>query len=580
MIEVPTRVKEALEDGSYLKNYRFIILDENGEEEFTIDNNNLVSESVSIDERLCSEDTIKFGLCEGCQLQFEYFGFPDIRGRRIHAYIDVQYKEKDGSLQWHSISLGFFEVRECAMQFSTGIRKCSCYNKLYSEYLDAKADELVKELVNAGECGVTNKLSVHTLLKMLLQGYSIEEVFEEETEYSAAISGRSYNKIAVPVAYADGTTTGGYYYIHTVNGYIIPKGFSEDDFFSFRIYAKQIRQKLKDKGIVSASRYTIANGEVYSFEEYAKTNFNGARAVGGGADIISTSGEKILELKFGKAEEDVITDYITNIRKGVSITIPVKVTGGNSSDPDITEAERETMNNLYEQFISEVNVVDCTHKILAPIEKYRLTSAVMEELSDITIRKLQSAVYETRCLFGRLDRITDLFSGVELNNKRLLPAQILYPERDLYPKGLSIRAKKSTFQQLWVENDNVKKFRYLIVTYKTVDAEGAEIEKVLQRTINNDGNTDYHMSDNWLFKNFVWTEEEVGIYADNMIEKMQNMTWFPFEMWCVGLPFLETGDEIEIPTDNGTYTTYILQRQMKGIQSLADSYINGTLNIF
>ena len=65
MIDVPVRVKDALRDGRLKKNYRFVVLTSGGSEDFTIDNDTLVSESVKFDERMCSDDTIKFGLCEG-----------------------------------------------------------------------------------------------------------------------------------------------------------------------------------------------------------------------------------------------------------------------------------------------------------------------------------------------------------------------------------------------------------------------------------------------------------------------------------------------------------------------------------
>ena len=65
-----------------------------------------------------------------------------------------------------------------------------------------------------------------------------------------------------------------------------------------------------------------------------------------------------------------------------------------------------------------------------------------------------------------------------------------------------------------------------------------------------------------------------------MVTKMQPLRWFPFEMWCAGLPYLETGDEIEVSIGQTTYTSYVLQRQLKGIQNLQDTYINGTLDIF
>lgn len=88
------------------------------------------------------------------------------------------------------------------------------------------------------------------------------------------------------------------------------------------------------------------------------------------------------------------------------------------------------------------------------------------------------------------------------------------------------------------------------------------------------------MTDNWLFKNMLWTDADVGAYADRMVPKLQDITWFPFEMWLPGLPYLETGDEIEVTVNDSTYTTYILQRQLKGIHNLQDTYINGALDIF
>jgi hypothetical protein len=108
----------------------------------------------------------------------------------------------------------------------------------------------------------------------------------------------------------------------------------------------------------------------------------------------------------------------------------------------------------------------------------------------------------------------------------------------------------------------------------------SEVEKTLQRTVNEHGTDNYNMSDNWLFRNLVWDDATVGDYADAMVEKLQNVTWFPFEMWCAGLPYIETGDEVEINMDEGAYTSYVLRRTLKGIQNLQDQMINGTLDIF
>ena len=110
-----------------------------------IGNDNLVSESVKFDERMCSDTELKFGLCEGTQLEFQYFGIDNITGHRIKAEVDVQYDDGDG-ITWYTIPMGWFMVDSCSRQASTGIRKASCYNKLLSDYLDAKANEEMLDL--------------------------------------------------------------------------------------------------------------------------------------------------------------------------------------------------------------------------------------------------------------------------------------------------------------------------------------------------------------------------------------------------------------------------------------------------
>jgi glycosyltransferase involved in cell wall biosynthesis len=99
-------------------------------------------------------------------------------------------------------------------------------------------------------------------------------------------------------------------------------------------------------------------------------------------------------------------------------------------------------------------------------------------------------------------------------------------------------------------------------------------------TVNSDGTTDYYMDDNWLLKNLVWTPAQIDTLASSLVDKLKKVKWFPFEMWAAGLPYLETGDELEITTKSGTYTSYILQRQLQGIHNLQDTYINGQLDIF
>jgi hypothetical protein len=135
------------------------------------------------------------------------------------------------------------------------------------------------------------------------------------------------------------------------------------------------------------------------------------------------------------------------------------------------------------------------------------------------------------------------------------------------------------YSQLWADEGNVHKWRNLIITYKGI-VDGQEKDIVYQKQINADGTDDYYCSDNCLFRNLVWTSDRIYYYATEMVNSMRYITWFPFELWCAGLPYMETGDRIDIPYNGNTYSSYILQRQLKGIQNLQDTYINGTLDIF
>ena len=663
MIDVPVPVKEALRDGRLKKNYRFVVLHDDGTEDFTIDNDNLVSESVNIDERMCSGDIIKFGLCEGASLEFQYFEKANITGRRVKAFVDVEYKESPyeevgtideaapypgyrydvttagdyliyfgpdqrnkayGAMKAHSgvstwytitwfdnnhgevnipdveagdtlylgsnprqyakatvyleventytIPLGFFTVKKCSRQASTGIIKATAYNKLQSKYLDAKANEYVTELVEQGEYGYTDKISLYTLLKDLLQGYGIEKssynyIVPQLSDY------QSSNITAIRICDSSGNNTNYYVYLYMIE---VGVDLDHEEFYKFEAYTSSLKAHAKEYVWENYKTYTTKIGNtVYTLEELANTAYS---------DSYDLCGEISL-----RKHVDINTYFFT--RKGgrtnlytgdysechqLCVSIPVHVTVSTSQpyiNPTLWRSYFE------ETWGSDYQFFKIQQKDLSSAEKIRITKAEAEAFGDVTLRDLQSAVFETQCQFGQLSRITDLFSGVELNHSRLYPAEDLYPATDLYPGGAAVSATKSMYSKLWADEGNIHKWRYLIITYKGLDGNGNEADFTLQRTVNSDGTDNYNMSDNWLFRNLIWTAADVGDYADAMVAKMSDITWFPFEMWLAGLPYMETGDEIEISLGEDTYTSYILQRQLQGIQNLQDTYINGTLDI-
>ena len=676
MYDVPVLVKDALRSGAYKKNYRMVVLATDTLEEFTIDNNNLVKESVHIDERMVSGDTLKFGLCEGSSLEFQYFDKENITGRQLQCFIDVDYDNMgwnavktltnadntyicdydtryriilpsysdlsvsithDGQTETtqyismittepvdlgtlsvgdeislsanydfeielqkdfiaYTIPMGFFTVSKCSRQASTGIMKVTAYNKLMSDYLDAKANDFIDNDIENED--FTGSMSLYSLLNKMLEGFSIDSSTYElrrtwqrttpwsNPGYEPAITPSNlydangqYLPLFLHVSYArevffEGTATPDYVAIEA-SDFVKSKTMQLwEDFFEEYPEAESYKIPLSQNPLVLVNLKDCIDTSLYDEARTFDTLY-----YKGGFEWVRRQSIQPYELNFPNYGLNSMSDFHYTDMIFPVMDFPTGIWIADSIDLDYTKAQTKML-SWSTDLINNGNGVYAYSftKVLTPMEKYRVTEN--DFASEVTLRELQSAVFETACQYGQLDRQTDLFSGVELNQSRLFPQDTLYPAANLHPHGAAISGAKSMYEKLWADEGNIHKWKYLIITYKGLDGEGNEVDKTLQRTINADGTDNYNMSDNWLFRNLVWAAEDVGTYADAMVAKMQDMTWFPFEMWAAGLPYLETGDEIEIPLGEETYTSYILQRQLKGIQNLQDTYINGTLDIF
>lgn len=512
-------------------------------EQFTIDNDTLVAESVNLDERMCSGDKLKYGLCEGSSLEFQYFNHVNIKGYRVQVFIDVDY----GYSTPATIPMGYFIVEKCSRQASTGIMKATAYNKLQSDYLNQKANSLIEQAYQDGltQDDYINNVTVNYLLAKVLEGYTIDDyqplnydiicntqnsgVYDyndefETIEYYLCVSVMVQTNISysnIVGGYNRVTLSDLYNFKSAIIGILGGGAYLEAPVEQLT----RFRLKFKHNGsIMDYTRYPLANNEFQT-------------------PLI----------------EDIVTNQWINEpgqpRAYLIIDIPVRhliSSTGTATDTDVANA------------LAAFNTLGL--KVERQNQSSPLGKTVVNQdianWPDVTLRQLQSAVFESGCQFGMLDRETDLFKGVNLltNTARLT-------------------VDPSMYSQLWADEGNVHKWRNLIITYKGI-VDGQEKDIVYQKQINADGTDDYYCSDNWLFRNLVWTSDRIYYYATEMVNSMRYITWFPFELWCAGLPYMETGDKIDIPYNGNTYSSYILQRQLKGIQNLQDTYINGTLDIF
>ena len=618
MISVPERVKDALRDGRLLKTYRFNVLESDGTVDFTIDNDTLVYESVKIDERMCSGDTLKFGLCEGSSLEFQYFDHENITGRQLQCFIDVQYKDADGDLDEHTIPMGFFTVKKCSRQASTGIQKVTAYNKLQSEYLDQNSNQILIEARQSYDTRYV-KYNAITLDAVLNQALADYEIIDYETDVQMGIPNYFSQTTNVqhwdlPIYDQNHNQTGNYLHAlqTTISFGVMDENLLEyidgsrpywslQGFWKVQINCENLKtiylqylQNYKDQ--LGLNNYLLKlDNEYVDFIEY----------------FMSFVFYPMSQLTQYQYPQITIYTYEQSTPwrpdKGIlNITSPViaPICGAWSNSAGIDRKALGTITYIPSLFVVNTNMAysgtdeerqETRINALNLIENIDFTlfkqyesgigSIIVsdQDLSsypNVTLRQLQAATFEVNCQFGQLDRVTDLFSGAELNHTALYPADTLYPANDLYPGGTSETSFRSWYSKLWTDTVGEQSFRNLIITYKGLDQNNTPADFTLEVVVDQNGTTDYIMDDNWLFRNLIWTQADIESYAAAMVTKMQSIKWFPFEMWAAGLPYIETGDMIEIIVGDETYTSYVLQRQLSGIQNLQDTYINGTLDIF
>ena len=114
------------EEPSYVKSVSVDSVDIDGyiNGNFSITNSNLIQESFSLTESLCSQDNLKFGLCESAHCEFEVVGRGDkFIGKTVKPYItpitpdnfdysNINFSTEDfsGSTWWNTTNLRYYKT--------------------------------------------------------------------------------------------------------------------------------------------------------------------------------------------------------------------------------------------------------------------------------------------------------------------------------------------------------------------------------------------------------------------------------------------------------------------------------------
>ena len=173
------------------------------------------------------------------------------------------------------------------------------------------------------------------------------------------------------------------------------------------------------------------------------------------------------------------------------------------------------------------------------------------------------SICEINGCFGHIGRNGKLrYVVLEQMIEGLYPADDLYPSDDLYPAD---------------PLGTTEEFRSHYISCQYEDFICQHIDKLQIRQEENDigaisgtGDNCYIIEDNFLV--YGKSAADLQTIADNVLSVIGVVWYRPAQVEARGNPCLEVGDGILLYTTRETIYTYILQRTLKGIQALRDSY--------
>ena len=159
MLTVPSEIKDLLHEDTCKKNIRIHF--PNGERS-DICNDLIVMDSVRFTESLCSQNELKFGLCESPVFECEVVGVGNIKGATIEVYCEIfcpasvegAVFRPDLQVYVYPIMYGKFDVQECKRQADMNHRKITAFGEQASVYI--KKNQVIDRKHNVAVASNTN----------------------------------------------------------------------------------------------------------------------------------------------------------------------------------------------------------------------------------------------------------------------------------------------------------------------------------------------------------------------------------------------------------------------------------------
>ena len=623
MINIPSEVQELFKSDSVLKNFHVHF--PNGEYR-DLHNSDVVSESVRFTESLCSQQYLKFGLTEASQIEFECVGVPNIRGVVIQCAIEIDVSSLgDAWIEANTNAAESVLLNESGT--ALGAENGNAIGgTVYIEdsFLTPQvvhlSDSFIGYRVPYGEfivdsCPRNHGAMAHRrvtaygrqIYEDAMQIYGIQKkssmIINPETYYEA------YNTDPANMTDMTRVTSSNQYAIPMEYGYNTAAGTSRYAYFNgirFAEFSLSISEADANKKILIWTDFPEC--------EYddPDTAIDLARLVGRaapsgylygrGVKQASTSGRYFSVVTgalrpcvfirnsanfcypiFIKPQQKYVIDIRnlvyswnkTNTQNLLYITVRIPIIWTDTSLAHWIVRNASSGTDISDTAVSGWPISTTYHRVSAVTQevfaKYQiLTDAdsnfdmLVENTLETTepfmgdyytyanafsFRELLSGWYELRGIYGKQERDGS------------------YSEQELVAQN-PYSITPDMYSELWWEEYDVQPIGTL--EYEWDDGTDRQSGSMALST---DGSV-YSFADNYVLQHLYQpTETKIrNILQTYFVPKIGGVIFTPIDLDAVGLPFLESGDYVELTAQDGTTVdSYILERSISGIQSLRDS---------
>ena len=591
MISVPQDIKHYLHYDHRYKNIRIHF--PNGERS-DICNNLIVKDSVSFKESLCSQNTLKFGLCESPVFECEVVGVGNIKGATIEVYCEVECRYETPDAVWkpdlhmyvYPIRYGVFIIDSCQRQADMNHRKIVAYNAV------AVGDWGVG-LIERTKFNFNSDYTPNMGFFFASNGVPMVQNLCDKTEVNWALSTytRNYAITITPEIYevTDSLicTAHCYRYTWTTSG----------DYDLYRCGLKSDAMARKAEIQAKADRVITARGllteaHVSQIKAMCLPHFCLFRDNENGTN----TGE--FYYAFGTFEN--IYPYINNFYSNGSYT--TRMYYYVPADFTVTRRYRWMDPVTHSYTYREVDILHFDYTLTGDTKLYKLNyksdysylryykfnfpvlpqtingKTVYKPVYDEFDMKSQAEAFVN--LFGMMAMFTRDGGAALTTLKRqfnLAPGESLYPGSGVYPSGVtggSIYPKD--YQTCWYDDEYSKPFGLVTCLYKDSNNDDNLFNLYLTGFDENsdpDSYKTYDLSDNAIIKAGVWTLSEIQNFCEIIAGNIEGVSYMPVDFVGRGLPYVEAGDTFEILTrSNDSITTIVLDKTTTGEQTLTDSY--------